>query len=41
MMSFDVPSLLDKLKCPPTLDLARKGKIKTNSLSGENDYVKE
>ena len=36
-----IPSLLDKLKCPSTSDLARKRKrkIKTNPPSGKN--VKE
>ena len=29
------PSLLDKLKCPSTSDLARKRKIKTNPPSGK------
>ena len=30
-----IPSLLDKLKCPSTSDLARKRKIKTNPPSGK------
>ena len=29
------PSLLDKLKCPSTSDLARKRKIKTNPPRGK------
>ena len=40
---IDVPnpiSLLDKLKCPSTSDLARKRKIKTNPPSGKKN-VKE
>ena len=35
-----IPSLLDKLKCPSTSDLARKRKIKANPPSGKKD-VKE
>ena len=36
-----IPSLLDKLKCPSTSDLARKRKIKTNRPSGKKKDVKE
>ena len=32
-----IPSLLDKLKCPSTSDLARKRKIKTNPPSGKKN----